>query len=207
MRGAYIKGSIFIPLLVCFSENTMPQPRGCSVRADRSELMHGCCGGRCISPTAAVPAPPQPPEPAARLAVNHSSPRAGAAKHSPAGLRAALRCSQQEQEPPRELPAAAALRAAPVTSGISFCSLTCVCTWAHTEQSALEVSGTRCPHLHYLEAVKSLSICCHSVVGPLGEEWLGWNWQGPGDGALGRGDSGCSCAQTTLGRAGWQLCS
>lgn len=51
----------------------MPQLRGCGVRADRSELMH--CS---ISPAAAGPAPPQPPEPAARPAVNHCSRGAGA---------------------------------------------------------------------------------------------------------------------------------
>lgn len=61
MQGAYIKGSIFIPLLVCFSQNTMPQLRGCSVRADRSELMHGCCGGRSISPDHSCPGPAAAP--------------------------------------------------------------------------------------------------------------------------------------------------
>lgn len=50
-----------------------------------------------------------------------------------------------------------------------------MCTWAHTDQSALEVSGTRCPHLYYLEAVKNISICLSlrgHIAGPLGEDWL-----------------------------------
>jgi len=39
--GAYIKGSIFILLLVCFSQNTTPQLTALCVIADHSELMHG----------------------------------------------------------------------------------------------------------------------------------------------------------------------
>lgn len=60
-------------------------------------------------------------------------------------------------------------------SGISSCSVTRVCPWAHTYQSAHEVSGTPCLHLHYLEAVKSLPICLSlrgHVVVPLGV--TGW---------------------------------
>lgn len=38
--GAYIKGSIFILLLVCFSQNTMPQLTMFCVIADHSDLMH-----------------------------------------------------------------------------------------------------------------------------------------------------------------------
>lgn len=37
------------------------------------------------------------------------------------------------------------------------------------------MSGTRCLHLHYLEAVKSISIClslCGHAEGPLGDGWL-----------------------------------
>lgn len=81
-------------------------------------------------------------------------------------------------------------------------------THGHT-WSALEVSGTWCLHLHYLEAAKSFSVCLvlHGhVAGLLGVAvWLemagtlGW--------CLGRrGGSGHLCAQpadqTTLARAG-----
>lgn len=82
MRGAYIKGSIFIALLVCFSQNTMPQLRGCSVRPDHSELMHGCCGGCCISQTAA-PRARSSPCCESRCPQSWSS---QAASHSPARL-------------------------------------------------------------------------------------------------------------------------
>lgn len=39
--GAYIKGSIFILLLVCFSQNKTPQLTMFCVTADHSQLMHG----------------------------------------------------------------------------------------------------------------------------------------------------------------------
>lgn len=39
--AAYIKGSIFILLLVCFSQNTPPQLTAFCAMADHSELMHG----------------------------------------------------------------------------------------------------------------------------------------------------------------------
>lgn len=52
VQGAYIKGSISTALLVCCSQNTAPQLRGCSVRADHSEPMHGCCISLTAAPNA-----------------------------------------------------------------------------------------------------------------------------------------------------------
>lgn len=77
-----------------------------------------------------------------------------------------------------------------------------VCTHGRTYQSTLEVSGTWCLHLHYLEAVKSIPVCLSlhgPVTGLLGmAAWL--EVAGTQDGVEGKGGAVEVCVLNPLTR-------